>query len=89
MSYLQWDRINGLVHETQSQLQLILEPPTAYTAYMADAELRKLMKMLDWKPRMKKSKAEREAAERAARPAAAAGKPAAGKPARAAARKKK
>ena len=64
-------------------------PGPEHTAYMADAELKKLMKMLDWKPRMKKTKAEREAAERAARPAAAAGKPVARKPARAAARKKK
>lgn len=57
-------------------------PGPEHTAYMADAELGKLMKALDWKPRMKKTKAEREAAARTARPAAAAGKPAAKKPAR-------
>ena len=57
-------------------------PGPEHTAYMADTELGKLMKALDWKPRMKKTKAEREAAERTARPAAAAGKPAARKPAR-------
>ncbi len=63
-------------------------PGPEHTAYMADTELKKLMKMLDWKPRMKKTKAEREAAERTARPAAAAGKPAAREPARAARKKK-
>ena len=64
-------------------------PGPEHTAYMADAELKELMKMLDWKPKMKKTKAEQEAAKRVTRPAAAAKKPGAKKPARAAASKKK
>ena len=43
---------------------------------MAGAELKKLMKVLNWKPKMKKSKAEQEAAKRVVqRPAAKAKKP--------------
>ena len=64
-------------------------PGPEHTAYMADAELKKLMKMLNWKPKMKKTKAEQEAAKRVTQPAAAAKKPSAKKPARAAASKKK
>ena len=52
-------------------------PGPEHTAYMADAELKKLMKVLNWKPKMKKTKAEQEAAKRVSqRPAAAAKKPA-------------
>ena len=39
-------------------------PGPEHTAYMADVGLKKLMKVLNWKPKMNKSKAEQEAAKR-------------------------
>ncbi len=64
-------------------------PGPEHTAYMADAELKKLMKTLGWKPKMEKTSAEQEAAQRVTPPPAATRRTVAKKPARTASRRKK
>ena len=63
-------------------------PGPEHTAYMSDIELKKLKKVLNWDPRMEKSKAEQKAASRVSQ-GPVAKKPAARKPSRSTARKKK